>query len=160
MARQSADAKRLKNLIGGVWREARTDTYDDVYNPATGAVTAQVPISTGVDVEEAVAAAAKAFRSWRDASCSERSAGMFRYRHLLDQHRERIARMVTEEHGKVLAEARAEVARGIECVELASSVTTHMMGRNLENVATNVDVEMVRQPLGVVAGICPYNFRR
>lgn len=158
MVSTPVDVKRLQNLIGGRWQEARTETYDPVYNPATGQVIAQVPLSSGADVADAVAAARKAFASWRDKPVYERTALMFRFKHLLDQNRERIARSITEEHGKVIAEARAEVARGIECVELACNATTQLMGRNLENVATNVDVEMVRQPLGVVAGICPYNF--
>src|SRR5690606_4516000 len=102
--------------------------------------------------------ALKAYRSWREMPVYKRSAILFRFKSLLDANKEAIARSITEEHGKVLAEARAEADRGIECVELACGVTTHLQGRTLENVATDVDVELFRQPLGVVAGICPYNF--
>ena len=152
------DVERLQNLIGGRWEALGELGYDDVYNPATGEVIAKVPISGAGAVERAVEAAAKAFESWRDRPVYERSRVLFRFRHLLEEQKEQLARSVTEEHGKTLAEARAELERGIECVELACGITMHLQGRNLENVGTNVDVEMYRQPLGVVAGICPYNF--
>ena len=129
-----------------------------MYNPATGEVIAKVPLSGGDVVDRAVEEAARAFEAWRDTPVYQRSRILFRFKHLLEENKERIARSVTEEHGKVLSEARAEVERGIECAELACGITTHLQGRNLENVVTNVDVEMYRQPLGVVAGICPYNF--
>src|SRR5690606_7873058 len=87
-----------------------------------------------------------------------RAQVMFRYKQLLDEHAEELARLVTREHGKTLVEARQEVQRGIEVVEFATSAPTLLMGRTLELVGTNVDAEMYRQPLGVVVGICPYNF--
>lgn len=155
---RSTDIEPLKNLIDGAWRTSRSQVADDVFNPATGEVIARVPLSSGDDVDEAVAAAAKAFDSWRDTPVYARSRVLFRFKHLLDENKERIARSITEEHGKSIVEARAEVDRGIECAELACGITTHLQGRNLENVGTDVDVEMYRQPLGVCVGICPYNF--
>ena len=149
---------QLHNLIAGAWKPAKSNRLDDLYNPATGEVIGKVPLSSGADVDDAVQAALKAYRSWREMPVYKRSAILFRFKSLLDANKEAIARSITEEHGKVLAEARAEVDRGIECVELACGVTTHLQGRTLENVATDVDVELFRQPLGVVAGICPYNF--
>lgn len=148
----------LSNFIGGRWETEGVKEYDDVYNPATGEVIGRVPLSGGDVVDRAVEQAAKTFEAWRDTPVYRRSRILFRYKILLEENKERIARSVTEEHGKVLAEARAEVDRGIECVELACGATTHLQGRNLEIVATDVDVELYRQPLGVVAGICPYNF--
>lgn len=152
------DQETLKNLIGGRWETAGVTEFDDVFNPATGEVIARVPLSGGEVVDRAVAEAAKAFAAWRDRPVYQRSQIMFRFKRLLEENKERLACSITLEHGKLLAEARAEVERGIECVELACGITMHLQGRNLENVATNVDVEMYRQPLGVVAGICPYNF--
>jgi len=149
---------QLYNLIGGAWKSAKSDRHDNLYNPATGEVIGRVPLSSGADVDEAVSAASKAYASWRETPVYKRTAILFRYKSLLDANKERIARSITEEHGKVLAEARAEVDRGIECVEFACGATTHLQGSTLENVATDVDVELFRQPLGVVAGICPYNF--
>ena len=148
----------LGNLIGGRWERNGVREYDDVYNPATGEVIAKVPLSGGDVVDRAAWEAARAFEAWRDTPVYQRSRILFRFKHLLEENKERLAQSVTEEHGKVLPEARAEVERGIECVELACGITRHLQGRNLENVVTHVDVEMVRQPLGVVAGVCPYNF--
>src|SRR5690606_4568672 len=119
---------QLHNLIGGVWKPAKSGRLDDLYNPATGEVTGKVPLSSGADVDEAVQAALKAYRSWRETPVYRRTAILFRFKSLLDGNKEAIARSITEEHGKVLAEARAEVDRGIECVEFACGATTHLQG--------------------------------
>ena len=116
---QGHGLEALDNLIGGRWERTGVREYDDVYNPATGEVIAKVPLSGGDVVDRAVEEAARAFEAWRDTPVYQRSRILFRFKHLLEENKERIARSVTEEHGKVLSEARAEVERGIECVELA-----------------------------------------
>ncbi|HEY8417280.1 MAG TPA: CoA-acylating methylmalonate-semialdehyde dehydrogenase [Limnochordales bacterium] len=158
MAQPQADVVRLRNFIGGEWVEADAAGTDPVYNPATGEVIAQVPLSSAADVDRAVKAAAAAFDAWRETPVFQRARLMFRYKQLLEEHGEELARLITREHGKTLAEARAELERGIEVVEFAAGIPTLIMGKTLELVGTGVDAEMYRQPLGVCVGICPYNF--
>ena len=158
MAQPQADLVRLRNFIGGEWVEADATGTDPVYNPATGEVIAQVPLSSAADVDRAVKAAAAAFDAWRETPVFQRARLMFRYKQLLEEHGEELALLITREHGKTLAEARAELERGIEVVEFAAGIPTLIMGKTLELVGTGVDAEMYRQPLGVCVGICPYNF--
>ncbi len=150
--------RNLKNYIGGEWMESATDRYDDVPNPATGEVLARVPLSTRDDVDAAVKAAREAFLDWSETPVVERSRIMFRYQQLLFQHQDELARTITEENGKNLAEAHAEVLRGIEMVEFAAGMPTLMMGETLPNIARGIDSYVLRFPLGVVAGIVPFNF--
>ena len=129
-----------------------------VHDPATGAVTAEVVLATPADVDAAVTGAGRAWPAWRDASLSARSRVLFGFRDLVDRHRDDLARLVTAEHGKVLDDARGEVARGLEVVEFACGIPHLLKGEFSEDVSTGVDATSVRQPLGVVAGITPFNF--
>ena len=129
-----------------------------VYNPATGAVRAVVALGDRAVVDEAVAAAARALPAWRELSLARRSEVLFRFRELVAEHAEEIAHLVVGEHGKVLADARGEVRRGLEVVEFACGIPHLLKGRHSENAGTGVDVWSLRQPLGVVAGITPFNF--
>ncbi len=129
-----------------------------VYDPATGAQTAEVVASTAPDVDRAVQDAARAFPAWRDTSLAARTRVLFAFRELCHRHRDDLARLVTAEHGKVLDDARGEVARGIEVVEFACGMPQLLKGEFSEDVSTGVDASAIRQPLGVVAGITPFNF--
>ena len=148
----------LQNYVGGKWIPAQSGAFVDVHNPAVGSVIAKTPLSTRADLDAAVQAAANAFPAWRDTPVVQRARAMFRFVQQLELHFEDIARTVTTEHGKTIDEARGSVRRGIECVEVACGAPSLMMGYGLEQIATNVDSHVVRQPLGVVAAITPFNF--
>src|SRR3954465_12667860 len=140
--------RMLDNYIGGQWTPASGDDSLDVTNPATGEVLVQVPLSGSSDLDAAVRAARAALPEWRAVSVIERARKLFALREGLDARREELARSVTTEMGKTIADARAEVARMIEMVECACAVPTTMQGRIIEDVARNVDAETVRQPVG------------
>src|SRR6478735_7083631 len=129
-----------------------------VYNPATGAQTAEVPLASRAEVDTAVAQAAEAARSWRSASLATRTGVLFGFRELLAESMDELAAIVTAEHGKVLSDAKGEIQRGLENVEYACGVAEHLKGGYSEQAGTGVDVYSIRQPLGVVAGITPFNF--
>jgi malonate-semialdehyde dehydrogenase (acetylating)/methylmalonate-semialdehyde dehydrogenase len=148
----------LRNYIGGRWVESRTREFLDVYNPARGEVIAKTPLSTGEDVDAAVAAAKKAFPAWRDTPPVTRARALFKFKALLEEHFEELARIVTTEHGKTLDESRGSVRRGIECVEVACGTPSLMVGYGLENIASGIDCNVIKQPLGVCAAIAPFNF--
>jgi|tagenome__1003787_1003787.scaffolds.fasta_scaffold20988203_1 malonate-semialdehyde dehydrogenase (acetylating)/methylmalonate-semialdehyde dehydrogenase len=154
----ATETRVLGNYIGGAWVPAATAERLGVTNPATGDVLARVPLSTRDDVDAAVAAARAAFPEWRRRSTIERARWLFRFRHVMESRQDDIARLVTMEMGKTLPDARAEVGRAIEMIEAASAVPQTMQGRVLENVATAVDCETIRQPVGVCAAIAPFNF--
>jgi malonate-semialdehyde dehydrogenase (acetylating) / methylmalonate-semialdehyde dehydrogenase len=155
---RGAAAETLQNYVGGRWVSSQATDFVNVHNPAFGKVIAKTPLSTRADLDAAVAAATKAFPAWRDTPVVQRARAMFRFVHLLEQHAEEIARTVTTEHGKTIDESRGSVRRGIECVEVACGAPSLMMGYGLEQIATNVDSTVFRQPLGVVAAITPFNF--
>ena len=127
-------------------------------NPATGEVTGSVDLADVAEVDAAVAGAAKAFEDWRESSLGERTRVLFSFRDLLDRHRDELASVITAEHGKTHADALGEVARGIEVVELACGIPQLLKGEMSESVARRVDTYSLRQPLGVAAGITPFNF--
>ena len=129
-----------------------------VYNPATGEVQAQVALASVAEVDTAVAVARAAFGGWRSTNLSRRAEVMFRMRELVDANRKEIASLLTSEHGKVLSDALGEVARGLENIEFACGVPNLLKGGYTEQASTGVDVYQIRQPLGVVAGITPFNF--
>lgn len=153
-----ATPETLQNYVGGKWVSSKATEFVNVHNPARGAVIARTPLSTRADLDAAVQAAAKAFPGWRDTPVVVRARAMFKLVHLLEQHAEELARTVTTEHGKTIEEARGSVRRGVECVEVACGAPSLMMGYGLEQIATNVDSTVFRQPLGVVAAITPFNF--
>ena len=147
----------IANLIGGRW--SRPDTRAlPIYNPATGEVIEQVPLSGAAAVGEAAAAAASAYQDWSRTPVMERTRLMFNYKALLDRHFEELAAIVTRHHGKTLEEARGEVRRGIEVVDFACGAPSLLQGRTLRNVSGGVDQDLYRYPVGVVAGIPPFNF--
>ena len=149
----------LDNYIDGEWTpaQAATDVLD-VTNPATGEVLARVPLSGASDLDLAVRAAREALPEWRAVSTIARARKLFELRERLVARQEELARSVTTEMGKTIADARAEVARMIEMVEAACAIPTTMQGRILEDVSRNIDAETIRQPVGVCAAIVPFNF--
>lgn len=154
----AGDAERLSNFIGGRWVASTATEYLDVHNPARGEVIARTPLSTAADVNAAVAAATKAFPAWSETPPMIRARVLFKFKNLLEEHFEEIARIVTTEHGKTLDESRGSVRRGIECVEVACGAPSLMMGYGLENIASGIDCHAVRQSVGVCAAIAPFNF--
>ncbi|MEV0204630.1 CoA-acylating methylmalonate-semialdehyde dehydrogenase [Streptomyces sp. NPDC050788] len=150
--------KTLTHWIGGKPVESVSGRFGAVYDPATGAQEKQVGFATVDEVDAAVASAKDAFGSWGASSLARRTAILFKYRELLDAHREEIAELITAEHGKVHSDALGEVARGMEIVELACGISVQLKGELSTQVSTRVDVASIRQPLGVVAGITPFNF--
>ena len=145
-------------LVGGRWEESRSERFGAVFNPSTGREIARVPLGTAEDVDRAVAAAATALPAWAETPAVERARVLFRFRERLVDQAEELARLVTREHGKTLGESRASVQRGIEMVEFACGVPSLLMGQSLPNIARDVDCETVRHPVGVCAGITPFNF--
>src|SRR5438874_13069930 len=148
----------IKNLAAGRWEQSQSTRFGEVYNPSKGGVIAKVPMSTAADVDRVVQAAAAALPAWAETPVVERARVMFRFRELLARNAEELANSVTREHGKTLAEARASVQRGVEMVEFACGIPSLLMGQTLPNIAANVDCETVRHPVGVCAGITPFNF--
>jgi len=146
------------NYVGGTWQRSRSEEFFDVFNPASAEVLARVPMAGAAEVDAAITSAAAAFPDWRRTPAQNRIQYLFRFRRLLEEHADEIARLTTQENGKTLAEARAELARGIENVEVACGIPTLMQGYNLEDVASGIDEIMIRQPLGVTAAITPFNF--
>jgi len=154
----STDVQVLDNFIGGRWVKARTTEFFDVHNPAIGDVIGRTPLSTSSDVDAAVQAAATAFPAWRDTPVNQRAQVLYKLKAQMEAHFDELARIVTTEHGKTLDEARGSVRRGIECVEVACGAPSLMQGTGLEDIAAGIDCHVVRQPLGVVAAIAPFNF--
>jgi malonate-semialdehyde dehydrogenase (acetylating)/methylmalonate-semialdehyde dehydrogenase len=150
--------KRLTHWIGGRPDPGEGDRLGPVYDPAAGAPAAEVPLAGRADVDRAVTAAAAAFPAWGGTPLGARAKVLFRFRELIRDHADELATTVVREHGKVLADARGEVQRGLEVVEFACGIPQLLKGEFSENVSTNVDSWSVRQPLGVVAGITPFNF--
>ncbi|MEU9284750.1 CoA-acylating methylmalonate-semialdehyde dehydrogenase [Streptomyces sp. NPDC048275] len=150
--------KNLHHWINGKPSEGSSERYGPVHNPATGDQEKQVPFASVEEVDAAVAAAKDAYATWGQSSLAKRTTILFKFRALLDAHRDEIAELITAEHGKVHSDALGEVARGLEIVDLACGITVQLKGELSTQVATRVDVSSIRQPLGVVAGITPFNF--
>jgi malonate-semialdehyde dehydrogenase (acetylating)/methylmalonate-semialdehyde dehydrogenase len=154
----SATTKELGHFIGGKPVAGKSGRFSDVFNPATGEVTARLALATAAEVDAAVQSGRQAFPKWAQTPPLTRARVMFRYKELLEKNRDKLARAIGAEHGKVLGDATGEVTRGIEVVEFACGIPHLLKGEFTENVGTNVDCYSVRQPLGVVAGITPFNF--
>ncbi|MDH5159311.1 CoA-acylating methylmalonate-semialdehyde dehydrogenase [Heyndrickxia oleronia] len=148
----------LKNFINGEWIDANCNETLDVPNPATGEVIIKVPISSKEDVDKAVQSAKEVWKTWKNTPVPKRARILYKYHYLLSENHEKLAKLVVQENGKAYKEAYGEVQRGIECVEFAAGAPTLMMGESLSNIAEEIDSEMFRYPLGVVAGITPFNF--
>jgi len=146
------------NCIGGDWRTGHSSETLEVFNPATAEVLANITLAEASDVDAAVSAATAAFPAWRRTPPQNRIGFLFKFRTLLEEHADEIARLTTQENGKTFAESRAELQRGIENVEVACGIPTLMQGYNLEDIASGLDEIMIRQPLGVTAAITPFNF--
>ena len=154
----TVDIELLPNYVGGAWRAASTQDAQDVRNPATGETLARVPLSSAADVAAAIEAASRAFDGWRRTPATERIQYLFAFKQKLEENFDDIARTITTEAGKTLGEARGELRRGIENVECAAGIPSLAMGYNLEDIASGIDETMIRQPIGVVAAITPFNF--
>ncbi len=149
---------QLLNYIGGEWRRSRAGEYLDVRNPATAETIVRVPLTQPEEIDEAAQVAQSAFADWRRTPPTERIQYLFKFKQLLDEHFDEIARLTTQECGKTLAESQGELRRGIENVEVATGIPSLMMGYNVEDIARGIDEHMFRQPVGVVAAITPFNF--
>ena len=158
MGTPATEMGRVSHWINGRIVEGTSGRHGPVYNPATGRQEKQVDFASVEEVDAAVAAAAAAYPAWRATSLSKRTEIMFRIRNLVDQHRKEIAAFLTAEHGKVPSDALGEVARGLENLEFATGIPHLLKGGFSEQVSGGIDVYNIRQPLGVVAGITPFNF--
>ena len=151
-------AKAIPQLIDGEWRGSRSRELVEVTDPATQDVLALAPKATADEIEQAIASAQRAFETWREVPAPERARLMLRYQHLLKEHHDELGELLARETGKNLADAKGDVWRGIEVVEHAANVASLMMGETVENVAREIDTASWIQPLGVCAGITPFNF--
>ncbi|HEX8465752.1 MAG TPA: CoA-acylating methylmalonate-semialdehyde dehydrogenase [Abditibacterium sp.] len=147
-----------QNFIGGQWISPPVAAFGDVFNPSQGQIIAQVPMSGAAEVDAAVSAARAAFESWGQTPASKRATILFRYREVLEANFEAIAKIVTLENGKTWEEAKGDVRRGIEVVELACGIGQLAKGESLPQVADGIDAATMREPIGVCAGITPFNF--
>ena len=150
--------KTLHHYIDGKTVEGTSGRFGDVFNPATGDIAAQVPLASADEVRAAIASSAAALPGWAATPPARRAQVMFKFRDLLIQHTDELAELLSSEHGKTLPDAKGELGRGIEVVEFACGIPHLLKGEYSENVAGNVDSYSVRQPVGVVAGITPFNF--
>ncbi len=151
-------ADRLKSLVNGQWQDTASGQYMPVYNPSTGQVMAETPKCSADEVTAAVEAAAAAFPAWRDTPLPKRVQVMFRFKELIERELDALAKLLATEMGKNLNEARGDVLKAIEVVELACALPVTMQGRSLMNVSGGYDTVSYREPLGVFAGIAPFNF--
>ncbi|HEX6331611.1 MAG TPA: CoA-acylating methylmalonate-semialdehyde dehydrogenase [Actinomycetota bacterium] len=151
-------ASTVPSLIAGRFEEPGSDEVDPIYDPATGETIAMLPYSTTEEVNRAVKAAKDAFPAWANTPVPDRAQVMFKFKAILEDHFEELAQLVTKENGKTLPESQGEVRRAIEVVELACGAPTLLMGTNLDQIANGIDEELVRFPVGVCAGITPFNF--
>ena len=154
--RQSLES--VPHWIGGKTVTGEAKAFAEVFNPATGEVKRRVPLDSTAELEQAVAAATAAFPEWSNLPPLRRARVLFRFRDLLEKNADRLAAIITSEHGKVLDDARGEVMRGLEVVEFATGIPHLLKGEFTEQVGTGIDSWSFRQPLGVVAGITPFNF--
>ena len=150
--------RRIQHFIDGELRAGTSGRSSDVYNPATGEVQAQVDLASVAEVDQAVISASAAAVEWSESSLTQRTQIMFRFRELLAGRVDELARIISSEHGKVISDAAGEVARGLENVEFACGIAHHLKGEINEQVSAGIEVYSLRQPLGVVAGITPFNF--
>ena len=150
--------KKLAHFIGGQARDGRSGRYTEGYNPATGEVASSIPLASADDVDAAIAAARAAFPAWSEMPALKRARILFNFKALLDRHQDELAALITAEHGKVFSDAKGEVARGIEVVEFACAAPQLLKGQYTDQIGGGIDNWSMRQPLGVVAGITPFNF--
>src|SRR5665647_1189593 len=157
-AEEHTGVTRISHWIGGRAVAGTSGRTSPVYNPATGRQTGALDLATAEEVDQAVQAAKAAFESWRSFSLAKRAELFFNIRELVHERREEVARILTSEHGKVLSDAMGEVTRGLEVIEFCCGLPTLLKSEFSEQASTGIDVYSIRQPLGVVAGITPFNF--
>ncbi|WP_459615728.1 CoA-acylating methylmalonate-semialdehyde dehydrogenase [Bordetella sp. 2513F-2] len=150
--------KQIPHFINGVAQEGRDGRSTQGFNPATGEVISTIPLASPADVDAAVAAARAAFPAWSETPALKRARILFNFKTLLDQHQDELAELITREHGKVFSDAKGEVTRGIEVVEFACGIPQLMKGQYTDQIGGGIDNWSMRQALGVVAGITPFNF--
>ncbi|CCN17150.1 CoA-acylating methylmalonate-semialdehyde dehydrogenase [Bordetella bronchiseptica] len=150
--------KTIPHFINGQPYEGRNGRYTQGFNPATGEVSSSIPLASAQDVDTAVAAAAAAFPAWSETPPLKRARILFKFKALLDEHHDELAALITAEHGKVFSDAKGEVTRGIEVVEFACGIPHLLKGQYTDQIGGGIDNWSMRQPLGVVAGITPFNF--
>jgi len=148
----------VPNLINGEFRESKATTFFDIHNPATGELIARTPQSTQAEMKEAAANSQAAFLKWKEVSVSNRVRVMLKYQQLIRDHTKELAEILTREQGKSLPDAEGDIFRGLEVVEHSCSMGTLLQGETIGNVAGHMDLYSYKQPLGVTAGICPFNF--
>ena len=153
-----AELLQVQNFVNGEWRQSNSTDALEITNPATAEPLARVPLSNAAEVNEAVRSASAAWPEWRETPPGERIQYIFKLKQLMEEHFEDIARTITIENGKTLVEARGELRRGVENVEVACGIPMMMQGYNLENISRGIDEIMYRHPIGVVAAITPFNF--
>ena len=154
----SGDVPRVQNFINGEFVDSKTDKWIELRNPATNEVVCLVPESTQAEMDEATASCAEAFKTWRDVPVQTRARVMFKFQNLIEEHTDEIAHAITLEQGKTLPDARGDVFRGFEVVEQCCNMPSQMLGEASNQNAANLDISSLRQPLGVCAGIAPFNF--
>ena len=150
--------RRIQHFIDGELRAGTSGRLSDVYDPATGDVQAQVDLASATEVDQVVASASKAAIEWGESSLTQRTQIMFRFRDLLAARTDDLAQVISSDHGKVVSDAAGQVARGLENIEFACGIAHHLKGEINEQVSAGIEVYSLRQPLGVVAGITPFNF--
>jgi malonate-semialdehyde dehydrogenase (acetylating)/methylmalonate-semialdehyde dehydrogenase len=158
VAAKRGEVRRISHWIGGKLVEGTSGRSGPVYNPATGEQSGEVDFATVEEVDRAVQAAKEAFPAWRAMSLSRKTELFFRIRELVHDHAEDVAKILTSEHGKVLSDAKGEVARGLEVIEFCCGIPELLKGSFSEQASTGIDVYSIRQPLGVASGITPFNF--
>ena len=152
------EIKKLKYFAGGQWIESKTDKYMDIYNPSTGEVQAQTPCCTEDEVNYAVECAKKAYPAWSDTPVFKRVQILYKFRELLEEHMDELTELVAREHGKVWSEAKGDILKVKEPLELACGAPSLIMGESLRDTSSGYDTTLYREPLGVFAGIIPFNF--
>ena len=156
--RSETSARALTHFINGKTVEGTSGRFGDVFNPALGSVSARVPLASVAEVDAAVAAASAAFPAWSETAPIKRARVLFKFKELLDRHHDELAELITREHGKVFSDAKGEVMRGIEIVEFACGIPNLLKTDFTDQIGGGIDNWNLRQPLGVVAGITPFNF--
>ena len=152
------EAKKLKYCAGGQWHDSKTDTYMDCYNPSTGEVIAKAPQCTADEVESAIFAAQQAYPGWADTPVIKRVQILYRMKALVEKHLEELTDILAREHGKKWDEAMGDVLKVNEVIEFACGAPHLMKGESLMDASTDYDTTLYRHPVGVFAGIAPWNF--
>ena len=153
-----AKVRELSHFIGGKHVRGESGRFGDVFNPTSGALAAKAPLASRPEVERAIAVAKEAFASWSETSPLTRARVMFRFKELIERHMDELALLISNEHGKVLSDAKGSIQRGLEVVEFACGIPHLMKGEFSDNISAGMDLYSIRQPLGVCAGITPFNF--